>query len=195
MTMSGSAVWLACEQLAKRMETEDTTEPIEATATYDFVAPSYPFAATAALIELDVELYTVRVLRYVLAADVGVAVNPTLVHGQLAGAAVLGIGGALLEELRFDEDAQPLSTSFMDYLLPSSLDVPEIETILIDTGPAPGNPLGVRGAGEIGTPGAGAALANAVADAMGATGDAITSLPLAPDRLATVGKGCGRGLA
>jgi CO/xanthine dehydrogenase Mo-binding subunit len=182
--MAGSAVWLASKDLVERLTgSMDQTEPIESTATYQFTAESFPFATSAALVEVDVELCTVRLVRYVVAADLGTVINPMLVRGQLAGAAVLGCGGALLEELSYDTDGQPMSTSFMDYLLPSSLDVPAIETILMDTGPATTNPLGVRGAGEIGTPGAGAAIANAVADALGPSAAPLTSLPLSPDRL------------
>src|SRR5262249_13585004 len=160
ISMAGSAVWLASKQLADELAASgEATEPIEATATYEFTAEAFPFAASAALVEVDDELCAVRVLRYVIAADLGTVINPMLAQGQLAGAAAFGSGGALLEELRYDADGQPMSTSFMDYLLPSALDVPAIETILIDSGPASTNPLGVRGAGEIGTPGAGATIA------------------------------------
>ena len=185
MTMAGNAVLLAATELRELIESDpDPDATLEVTRKFLSDEESFAFAASAALVEVDPELGTVEVLRYVVAADVGTVVNPMLVRGQLAGAAVQGIGGALLEELGYTEEGHPTSNSFMDYLLPTAHDVPAVQTILIDSGPAPGNPLGTRGAGEIGLAGSGATIASAVADALGRGAEAITSLPLRPDRLA-----------
>jgi CO/xanthine dehydrogenase Mo-binding subunit len=181
--MAGNAVWLAASELRERLATAAPGEPITVVRAYDFQAETFSYAASAAVVELDLELGAVRVLRYVVAADVGTVINPMLVEGQLAGAAAQGIGGALLEELPYSDEGQPLATTFMDYLLPSSLDVPPVEVILLPPSPTEANPLGVRGAGEIGITGSGAAIANAVADALGQGGQDLRQLPLKPDRV------------
>ena len=125
-----------------------------------------------------------KILKYAIAYDVGRAVNPMIVDGQLVGALAQGIGGALLEELVYDEQGQLLTTTFMDYLVPTAMEMPEatVARILEET-PTPLNPLGVKGAGEGGSSGCGAAIANAVADALAPLGVPITALPLSPDRL------------
>ena len=87
-------------------------------------------------------------LRYLVAYEVGRAVNPALVEGQLRGGAAQGIGGALLEEFCYDEAGQPQSATFMDYRMPTAAEVPPIDVLVTQDAPAPGNPLGVRGAGE-----------------------------------------------
>jgi carbon-monoxide dehydrogenase large subunit len=189
--MAGNAVWLAARELRSRIDDRsvDPDRPCEVTREFRTDATCVSHAASVAVVEVDTELGQVFLQRYVVAADVGSVINPLLVHGQIAGAAVQGIGGALLEELAYSNEAQPLSTTFEQYLLPTALDVPTVEVILMDsTAAEPGNPLGVRGAGEIGTPGAGAALANAVADALGSAAS-VTSLPLKPGVL-TARAGC-----
>ncbi|MEK7878623.1 MAG: molybdopterin cofactor-binding domain-containing protein, partial [candidate division NC10 bacterium] len=105
-----------------------------------------------------------------------------IVEGQLVGGAVQGLGGALLEELVYDESGQLLTTSLMDYLLPSAAEAPAVSVTILQEAASPSNPLGVKGVGELGTSGAGAALANAVANALGPAVE-ITRLPLSPDRL------------
>jgi len=100
----------------------------------------------------------------------------------LVGGVIQGLGGALLEELVYDDGGQLLTQSLMDYLLPSAAESPAVEVTLLEEAPSPSNPLGVKGVGEIGTSGAGAALANAVANALGPEVE-ITRLPLSPDRL------------
>ena len=98
-------------------------------------------------VRIDPQTGQVRVLGYVLAQDVGHALNPALVGGQLTGGATQGIGWSLLEGLRFDEQGQMLSGSFMDYAVPSAPGVPDIETILVEV-PAPDGPFGAKGVGE-----------------------------------------------
>ena len=122
----------------------------------------------------------VDVQKYFVAFDVGRAINPALVECQIAGGVAQGIGGAVLEEFVYDSDGQPLSTSFMDYLMPTAMEVPMVDILLTEDAPSPHNPLGVKGAGEAGTVGAGAALANAISDALGVE---VTRLPLKPEYL------------
>jgi CO/xanthine dehydrogenase Mo-binding subunit len=151
-----------------------------------FEAPkmTYPYGTHVAVVEVDAETGVVRVLKYGITYDVGRAVNPLIVDGQLVGALAQGIGGALLEELAYDDHGQLLTTTFMDYLLPTSMEMPESIAIrILEETPTPLNTLGVKGAGEGGSSGAGAAIANAIADALAPLGVPITSLPLSPDRL------------
>jgi carbon-monoxide dehydrogenase large subunit len=178
MLYAGNAVWLAASELRRQLD-DDVGGQCEITREYRSDLEAFPHAVSAAIVEVDPELGTVRILRYIVAAEVGNVINPMLVHGQLAGAAVFGLGGALLEELNYAPDGALLAAGLMDYLMPTALDVPFVETHLMPPDPAD-NPLGVRGAGEIGTTGTAAALANAVADALGDAA-AIRSLPLKPD--------------
>lgn len=142
---------------------------------------TYPYGAHVAVVEVDPGTGGVEVLRYLVAYEVGRAINPTLVEGQLRGGVAQGIGGALLEEFQYDVNGQPLSATFMDYLLPTAAEIPEVELVVCEDSPATTNPLGVRGAGEGGLTGAGAALVNAVRDALG--GATVTRLPMTPSRL------------
>jgi len=155
-------------------------------ASHFFQAPkmTYPYGTHVAVVEVDAETGQVKLLKYVIAYDVGRAINPMIVDGQLVGALAQGIGGALLEELAYDGEGQLLTTTFMDYLLPTAMEMPAttVARILEET-PTPLNPLGVKGAGEGGSSGAGAAIANAVADALAPLGVPITALPLSPDRI------------
>lgn len=131
---------------------------------------------------MDPETSGVTVLRYFVGYEVGRAIAPRLVEGQLVGGMAQGVGGALLEEFRYGDGGQPLSASFMDYLLPSAAEMPRVGTLIREDAPSPGNPLGVKGAGEGGVTGAGAALAGAVDDALGRCG-AVRSTSMAPDRV------------
>ena len=119
-----------------------------------------------------------------IASDVGRMINPQIVHGQLVGAMAQGIGGALMEELVFDEYGQLLTTTFMDYLLPTASELPrEVVVHTLAEYPSQLNPLGAKGAGEGGIVPAAAVIANAVADALAPFGVEITTLPLTHNRL------------
>ncbi len=136
---------------------------------------------------MDGDTGQVEILRYAIAYDIGRAVNPMIVDGQLVGALAQGIGGALFEELVYDDEGQLLTTTFMDYLVPTAMEMPEATVIrILEETPTPLNPLGVKGAGEGGSSGCGGAIANAVADALAPLGVSITSLPLSPDRLSAL---------
>ncbi|MFQ5878624.1 MAG: xanthine dehydrogenase family protein molybdopterin-binding subunit [Dehalococcoidia bacterium] len=159
---------------------------MEISAEFQAKAEAYPYGASAAIVEVDPEVGTVGVQRFIVACDVGRMINPTIVRGQLIGGLVQGIGGTLLEELAYSNDAQPLATSFMDYLLPTSTDVPDVEVIIREDWPTPLNPLGVKGVGEVGIAAVGAAIANAVADALSEFDPHLTELPLKPDRVVSL---------
>ncbi len=140
------------------------------------------FAVHCADVAVDVETGAIAVERYFVAADVGRAINPMIVEGQLIGGVVQGIGGTLLEELVYDAAGQLRTGSFADYLLPSVHEAPPITTLVLEQTRAPGNVLGVKGVGEIGPSGVAAAIGNAVARALG-TSHGINALPLTPERV------------
>jgi carbon-monoxide dehydrogenase large subunit len=153
---------------------------VEGVGTYEREGFTFSFGAHLAVAEVDRETGQVRITRYVLAHDVGRAVNPGLVRGQLAGAAAQGISAALFEQLPYDDSGQPLARSFVDFLFPTADDLPDVEVIVIEH-PTPTNPLGLKGGGEGGMGGTLAAVANAVEDALGPDGPVVTATPLTPD--------------
>jgi len=152
---------------------------LSARRTFEVDHMTYPYGVHAAVVSVDEDTGAVTVLRYLVAYEVGRAVNPMLVEGQLRGGVAQGIGGALLEEFGYDADGQPQSVSFLDYRMPTAAEIPRIDVLLTQEHPSPGNPLGVMGAGEGGINAVGAAIANAVRDALGRPGP-IASLPLTP---------------
>jgi carbon-monoxide dehydrogenase large subunit len=127
---------------------------------------TYPYGVHLAQVELDPGTGGIEVLRYFVAYEVGRAINPATVEGQLVGGALQGIGGALFEELAYSPEGQPLAASLIDYLLPSAREAPEVVTLVTEDRPSASNPLGAKGAGEGGITAAGAAIANAVSDAV-----------------------------
>jgi carbon-monoxide dehydrogenase large subunit len=137
--------------------------------------------------EVDVATGGVKLLRYIVSEDCGPMINPNVVEGQIAGGTVQGIGGVLFEHLACDEDGNPVTTTFMDYLLPTATDVPAIEYGHIET-PSPG-PGGYKGVGEGGAIGAPPAVVNAVADALSPFGVTVTRLPLTPARIVALLEG------
>jgi carbon-monoxide dehydrogenase large subunit len=141
---------------------------------------TYPGGVHACVVEVDPATGQVRLEKYAIAYDIGKAINPLLVAGQLQGGLAQGIGGALLEELAYSPDGQLLAGTFMDYLLPTSHDVPDPILAILETTPSPLTPLGVKGAGEGGCTGAGGCIANAVADALAPLGAEVRRLPLSP---------------
>ncbi|MEE8515829.1 MAG: xanthine dehydrogenase family protein molybdopterin-binding subunit [Alphaproteobacteria bacterium] len=157
-------------------------EPLKATATFSSSRMGFPYGIHLVVVRIDPDTLGVAVEKLVIAYDIGKAINPMLIAGQFAGGAAQGIGGALLEEFVYDDHGQPLAASFADYLLPTVFDMPEVEILLSEDAPSPLNPLGVKGAGEGGITGVGAAIAAAVDDAIGGAG-AITALPISPSRL------------
>jgi len=155
---------------------------LEASGRYTADKPSIWVNAThLCTCEVDVTTGQVKLLRYIVSEDCGPMINPNVVEGQIAGGTVQGVGGVLFEHLAYDEDGNPVTTTLMDYLLPTAFDVPAIEYGHIET-PSPG-PGGYKGVGEGGAIGAPAAVVNAVADALSPFGVTLTRLPLSPARI------------
>ncbi len=144
---------------------------------------TYGFIAELAVAEVDPETWEVRCSRYVAVHDAGTILNPLLALGQVHGAAVHGLGGALYEHLAYDADGQLLTASFMDYLCPTAAEAPAFDVEHVET-PSPLSLLGAKGLGESSAMTAPVLLANAVADALRPLGIPVRELPLTPDRLA-----------
>jgi len=156
--------------------------PLTAEATFHAERMGFPYGIHLVVARIAPDTMEIQLEKLVIAFDVGKAINPMLIGGQFAGAAAQGIGGALFEEFVYDEGGQPLATNFADYLLPTVHEVPKVEILLREDAPSPLNPLGIKGAGEGGITGTGAAIAAAVDDAIGG-GGAIDALPISPARL------------
>ena len=142
----------------------------------------YPYGVHVATVRVDADTGGVQIEKYAIAYDIGRAVNPRLVEGQLAGGLAQGIGGALYEEFLYDEAGEPLSVTFADYLMPTAHEVPAPLLLVTEDAPSPLNTLGLKGAGEGGANPVGAAIASAIDDALQWPG-AITRLPVTPQRL------------
>ncbi|OBF24473.1 xanthine dehydrogenase [Mycobacterium kubicae] len=158
---------------------------LEATARYVATAPILWANAThACTCEVDPQTGKVTLLRYIVSEDVGPMINPAIVEGQIAGGTVQGIGGALMEDMVYDDDGNPLATTFVDYLLPTATEVPLIEYGHVEIpGPGPG---GYKGVGEGGAIGSVPAVINAINDALAPLGVTITRLPASPVSIAAL---------
>jgi carbon-monoxide dehydrogenase large subunit len=153
--------------------------PLVATATYDPPPAAFGNGAHVAMVEVDRETGQVAVLRYVIAEDCGPMLNPMIVEGQTHGGLAQGVGEALHEEVIYDEAGQLLTGTFMDYLLPTAMEMPQVRIVHLET-PSPNTARGFKGMGESATIGSPAALANAVSDALGL---AVDTLPMTPVRI------------
>ena len=159
------------------------TEPgLEATAYFGPDRGSTANGVHAMVVEVDPETAQVEIKRYVVVHDCGRVINPMIVEGQIQGGVAHGIGNAFYEQLVYDEEGQLLNASFMDYLLPTATDVPNVETTHRET-PSPLNPVGAKGVGEAGAIPTGALFAQAVEDALAGSGLEICEIPLSPNRL------------
>ena len=155
---------------------------LEETFYYEPPTVTWSYAVHAAIVEVDVEVGRVKIEKYAVAHDCGVMVNPMLVEGQIVGGTVQGIGGAILEEIKYDAQGQPLTTSLMDYLLPTARDCPPLQ-LVHQHSPSPLNPLGVKGVGEGGPIGPPAALANAISDALRPLKVEFNRTPITPQHI------------
>ena len=153
-------------------------------AEVDFTAPgpSFPFGAHVAVVEVDTETGLVEVVRMVAVDDAGRMVNPLLVEGQVHGGLAQGVAQALLEEVVYDDDGNPLTGNLADYAMVSATELPSFERIPMET-PTPLNPLGVKGVGESGTIGSTPAVQNAVVDALSHLGVRHVDMPTSPQRV------------
>jgi aerobic carbon-monoxide dehydrogenase large subunit len=144
--------------------------------------PSWPYGAAAAVVEVDTETGYVKIVRFVLLEDAGTIVNPLLAEANLHGAIAQGIGGALYERVAYDDACQPLTATFMDYTLPTAVEIPSLE-IVHQVTPAPFTPLGTKGVGESGLGATVAALCSAIENALPEYELDITELPLTPNAI------------
>jgi len=142
----------------------------------------YPYGSHIALVRVDAETGRVAIERYWIAYDIGRAINPALVRGQIVGGYAQGVGGALFEEFTYTDRGDPLAVTFADYLLPALHEIPSPEVLLEQDYTSPLNPLGIKGAGESGITAVGATIASAIDDAIGIPG-AVRELPVTPQRL------------
>ena len=163
----------------------------EASAYHHVPTVTYASAVHVAQVEVDVGTGGVKLLRYVVAHDCGRVINPTIVEGQVHGGVAQGVGGALFEEMVYDETGQLLTGSLMDYAVPKADDLPPIETVHLEF-PSPRNPLGVKGLGEGGAISPPAAIANAVEDALAPFGVRVTETPLTAARIIALLERAGR---
>jgi CO/xanthine dehydrogenase Mo-binding subunit len=193
--MTGGAVQLACQAVRDKLDEvgglRNLSEPIEARRVYHHrptqkldekgqgdVHVTFAFGAARAVVEVDTELGLVRVVELVVAQDVGRALNPQSVEGQIEGGSAQGVGLALMEEIEL-RDGQIKNASFTDYLLPTTLDMPPIVSEMVEE-PEPGVPYGAKGVGEPSTVIVPAAIAAALREA---TGQPVYRIPIKPDDL------------
>ncbi len=156
---------------------------LESTQYFTPSQAAYCSGCHVAEVEVDPETGAVKILRYSVAHDAGTLINPLIVDGQVQGALAHGVGNALMEWMKYDEAANPLSTNFAEYLIPGSGEVPTCDIVHVET-PSPLNPLGVKGAGEGGTIPAPAAIVSAVENALAPYGVRFAECPLTPERIA-----------
>jgi carbon-monoxide dehydrogenase large subunit/6-hydroxypseudooxynicotine dehydrogenase subunit gamma len=169
--------------LGPTSKTRGGREPgLSAEGWFDTQHQVYPYGTHVAVVRVDRETGAVAIERYIAGYDIGRAINPALVKGQIVGGFTQGLGGALFEEFQYSERGDPLSASFADYIMPGVRETPRIEVILTEDAPSPLNPLGIKGAGESGITPVGATIASAVEAAIGMPG-AIRQLPITPQRL------------
>ena len=160
----------------------DALPGLSAEGWYEQHHMTYPYGVHLAIVRIDRGSGAVKVERFVVAFDIGKAVNPMLVEGQIAGGVAQGVGGALFEEFLYDGRGEPLAVNFADYLMPTAREVPPVDIRIAEDAPSPLNPLGLKGAGESGINGVGAAIAAAIDDALGSPGT-VRQLPVTPQRL------------
>jgi aerobic carbon-monoxide dehydrogenase large subunit len=171
------AAYAGAKRLPRGME-----PGLEATLFYDPYYGTATPATHAVMLEVDRETWAVRILRYVVADDCGRVINPLIVDGQIEGGVAQGVGGALLEEIVYNDLGQLLTGTLMDYLVPSAPELPNVEAHHLET-ESQATLGGFRGVGESGTIGAPAAIANAIADALAPEGVEPSELPLTPERI------------
>jgi CO/xanthine dehydrogenase Mo-binding subunit len=155
---------------------------LAAKGTYRTDHMNNPYGVHIAVVRVDRDTGGVHVERYVAAYDVGRAINPMLIEGQILGGVAQGLGGALLEEFVYDGRGQPLAATLADYLMPTSGEAPAVDVLITEDAPSPLNGLGVKGAGESGITPVGALMASAIDDALGIPGG-VTRLPITPERI------------
>jgi len=144
--------------------------------------PTFPFGAHVAVVEVDVETGKARLVRHVACDDAGRVLNPLLLDGQIHGGIAQGAAQALLEEVRYDPDGNPVTSNLADYAFISAAELPSFEVVHMET-PTPRNPLGAKGVGESGTIGSTPAVQSAVVDALSHLGVRHVDMPATPERV------------
>jgi aerobic carbon-monoxide dehydrogenase large subunit len=182
MADAGEGPSLTIAEAASATLLERGGDRIAVEETHEIDRATYSFGVHFAQVAVDRATAGVTIERFAIAYDIGRAVNPMLVEGQLVGGAVQGIGGALFEEFVYDKSGQPLSVTFADYLMPTAAEVPDIDCLVCEDAPSTTNELGLKSGGDAGITGAGAAIAAAIGQAIGRPG-AVTRLPVTPSRL------------
>ncbi|MGH7325654.1 MAG: xanthine dehydrogenase family protein molybdopterin-binding subunit [Candidatus Rokuibacteriota bacterium] len=197
----GKGVSYSIKDLAGRAHWHTTSMPegmepgLQATAVFGFAVAeavdaedrvnssnTYGFIAEVMAVEVDPQTAAITILKYVTVHDAGTIINPMIAEGQIYGGALHGLGGALYEELLYDDSGQLLTGTFMDYLVPTASEAPVIEIAHV-VSPSPLTPLGSKGLGESSSMTVPAVIANAVSDALAPLGIRINELPMTPDRL------------
>jgi CO/xanthine dehydrogenase Mo-binding subunit len=183
-----AAMNLAAARPGPALPAERGGPGLEADGFYSPPHGSFASGVHGAIIEVDPTTCMVSFVKYAAVHDCGRLINPMVVEGQIHGGVAQGIGGAFFERLVYDEEGQPLSATFMDYLIPTAAEIPTIAVDHVET-PSPLNPLGVKGAGEAGVIPVPALFASAIDDALVPFGIRITEMPLHPCRLYEILKG------
>jgi aerobic carbon-monoxide dehydrogenase large subunit len=166
---------LSWEDLASRAAADDRLGELKVADEFG-APPTFPFGAHIAVVEVDVETGNVKLQRFIAVDDAGTLINPLLAEGQVHGGVATGVGQALWEDFRYDEDGTPLSSTLVSYGFASAAELPSWETVEMET-PTPNNPLGAKGIGESGTIGSTPAVHNAVLDALAPYGVKHVDLP------------------
>jgi carbon-monoxide dehydrogenase large subunit len=156
---------------------------LEARHYYESENPPYAYGIHAVVVDVDPQTGAVRVERYLVVSDAGRLINPAIAEGQIVGGVAQGLGGALFEDLVYDDHGQLVASSLLDYALPRARDMPNVDMLHLEI-PTPLNPLGIKGLGEGGAVGAHAAVANAVADALSLRDVTVRATPLTPGSIA-----------
>jgi carbon-monoxide dehydrogenase large subunit len=170
------------QDLARFAVSRGEVVDVPGTFEYSGLKP-FSYGTHVAQVAVDPRTGCVKVLDFVAIEDIGRVLNPLITHGQALGALVQSLGGTFLEHLVYDEQGQLLTASFADYLLPTASDFPNIRGKFAELAPAPGNPLGAKGAGEGGGVAVAAAIGNAVSAALSSFGVQVRDLPLSPPRV------------
>ena len=173
---------LTWRDLASRAEREGRLDELRAEEIFKAGAPTFPFGAHVAVVEVDTETGAVELRRLVAVDDAGRIVNPVIAEGQVHGGVATGVAQALYEEFVYDEDGNPLTANFLGYAFPSAAELPSFETVEMET-PTPINALGAKGIGESGTIGATPAVQSAVIDALAPFGVRHVDMPANGERV------------
>ncbi len=176
-SINGKEEQISFRDLSARLG--ETGGPVIGRATMNPAGAGGAFATHVVDVEVDVDTGKVEILRYTATQDAGKAIHPSYVEGQIQGGVVQGIGWALNEEYIYNDEGEMTNASFLDYRMPTCLDLPMIDAVIVEV-PNPGHPYGVRGVGEVPIVPPPAAIANAIYDAVGIR---MTELPMSPDRL------------